>query len=153
MQKAHHREPPALWYREPLVWMVIAIPASSVVFGIFMLVVSIQSYDGLLVDDYYKRGMEINRVLDRDRAAARHGMSAQVRLTGGIPAAWNPPATGAEHDRVPRQESYVKAFRPVSLGIIDLPAAKGTLTLRATQIPGPEALEFRLLTLRRLPAE
>lgn len=76
-----------------------------------------------------------------------------VRLTGGIPAAWNPPATGAEHDRVPRQESYVKAFRPVSLGIIDLPAAKGTLTLRATQIPGPEALEFRLLTLRRLPAE
>ena len=84
MQKAHHREPPALWYREPLVWMVIAIPASSVVFGIFMLVVSIQSYDGLVVDDYYKRGMEINRVLDRDRAAARHGMSAQVRLTAGI---------------------------------------------------------------------
>ncbi len=66
------------WYRQPLVWMLIAIPGSAVLFGIAMLVIAVASYDGLVVDDYYKRGLEINRDLARDRAAARLGMSAGV---------------------------------------------------------------------------
>lgn len=66
------------WYRQPLVWMLIAIPGSAVLFGIAMLVIAIASYDGLVVDDYYERGLEINRDLERDRAAARLGMSAGV---------------------------------------------------------------------------
>ena len=66
------------WYRQPLVWMLIAIPGSAVLFGFAMLVIAVVSYDGLVVDDYYKRGLEINRDLDRDRAAARLGMSAGV---------------------------------------------------------------------------
>ena len=66
------------WYRQPLVWMVIAIPGSAVLVGIGMLVIAVASYDGLVVDDYYKQGLEINRDLERDRAAARLGMSAGV---------------------------------------------------------------------------
>ncbi len=66
------------WYRQPLVWMLIAIPGSAVLFGIAMLAIAVASYDGLVVDDYYKRGLEINRDLERDRAAARLGMSAGV---------------------------------------------------------------------------
>ncbi len=66
------------WYRQPLVWMLIAIPGSAVLFGITMLVIAAASYDGLVVDDYYKRGLEINRVLERDRAAARLGLRAGV---------------------------------------------------------------------------
>ena len=76
-------QPPVPWYREPLVWMVIAIPATAVVLGIVMLVISIQSYDGLVVDDYYKRGLEINRVLDRDQAAATHALSGELRIASG----------------------------------------------------------------------
>jgi hypothetical protein len=68
------------WYRQPLVWMLIAVPASSVVFGIVMLVLAVSSDDGLVVDDYYRRGLEINRDLARDRAAARLGLSAGVRF-------------------------------------------------------------------------
>lgn len=75
--------PPTRWYREPFVWMIIAIPGSAVLMGIFMLVVSIQSYDGLVVDDYYKRGMQINQTLDRDRAAAEHGLNARLVLESG----------------------------------------------------------------------
>jgi hypothetical protein len=71
------------WHRQPMVWMIIAIPASSVVMGIVMLWLAIASYDGLVVDDYYKRGLEINRVLDRDRAAQQAGLSAQLDLGGG----------------------------------------------------------------------
>jgi len=76
----------------------------------------------------------------------------QNHSTGArITAAWNPPATGAEHDRFPRQESYVKVFQPLSLGEIDLRAGSGPMTLRVDKVPGQAAGEFRLLTLRRIP--
>ncbi len=75
------------WYRQPLVWMLIAIPASSVVVGMTMLWLAAASYDGLVVDDYYKRGLEINRDLERDRSAERLGLSAEIALdarSGGV---------------------------------------------------------------------
>tara|TARA_B100000029_G_scaffold480777_1_gene529131 strand:+ start:8176 stop:9993 length:1818 start_codon:yes stop_codon:yes gene_type:complete len=60
------------------------------------------------------------------------------------------PPRGGEHDRVPRQESYVKDFRPMRVGAIDLSRGRSDLVLRATQIPGSQAMEFRLLMLRRV---
>ena len=68
------------WYREPWVWLVIAIPGVAVVFGLYMLQFSIRTYDGLVVDDYYRRGKEINLVLARDMAAARYGLAGEFRL-------------------------------------------------------------------------
>lgn len=68
------------WYREPLVWMIIAIPLSAVVVGMIMLSIAIRTHDGLVVDDYYKKGKEINMSLARDRAAAQHGLRASVTL-------------------------------------------------------------------------
>lgn len=68
------------WYKEPYVWMIIAIPMSAVIYGIFFLTVSITSYDGMVVDDYYKKGKEINRVLKRDKAALGHGLQAQLEV-------------------------------------------------------------------------
>ena len=44
------------WKREPLVWMLIAIPFSAVVMGVVMITLAIQSSSGLVVDDYYKKG-------------------------------------------------------------------------------------------------
>lgn len=55
-----------------------------------------------------------------------------------------------EDDRVERIESYVKDFQPMVLGTIDLAAGRGTLTLRALEIAGSQAMDFRRLTLRRL---
>ena len=55
-----------------------------------------------------------------------------------------------ENDRVLRKESYVKDFKAVKMGIIALKKGKGELTLRALKIPGKEALEFRLLMLKRV---
>ena len=70
------------WYREPYVWMLITFPASAVIVGIVMLQVAIRTYDGLVVDDYYKRGLEINRTLARDKAAQAHGLDGSLRLDG-----------------------------------------------------------------------
>ncbi len=58
-------------------------------------------------------------------------------LRGKVTEAHDPPAHGAEHDRVPRQgESLVKDFQPLRLGVVDLKPGRGPLTLRAVEIPG-----------------
>lgn len=64
------------WYREPLVWLVIFFPAIAVIGGLFTIYLAINSDDGLVVDDYYQRGLEINQVLARDQAAKLHGLQA-----------------------------------------------------------------------------
>ena len=69
--------------------------------------------------------------------------------SGRIDRAHDPPLFGMDDDRVPRIESYVKDFQPTVLGEIDLQAGRGTLFLRALEIPGNQAVDFRLLVLRR----
>lgn len=68
------------WYREPYVWLVILFPASAVIVGMIMLRLAIVSNDGLVHDDYYKRGMAINMTLERDRSAAAHGLHGEFVL-------------------------------------------------------------------------
>lgn len=71
------------WKQEPLVWMLIAIPLSAVIMGVVMITLAIQSYSGLVVDDYYKKGKQINRVLARDRFAYELGLAAGFTLKDG----------------------------------------------------------------------
>jgi hypothetical protein len=72
----------------------------------------------------------------------------RAKWGGTIAEAHDPPLRGREHDRVPRAgESYVKDFRPLSLGVVDLPAGKGTLTLRATRVTGNQVADVRAVEL------
>jgi hypothetical protein len=71
------------WYKEPMVWLAISIPLSAVIYGIFFLTVSITSFDGMVVDDYYKNGLAINRQLEKKERAAEQGISAKFDFTGG----------------------------------------------------------------------
>ena len=66
------------WYREGMVWMLIAIPMTSVLLGIAMITLAVTTWDGLVKDDYYTYGKEINRVLVRDRYAAEHGIRGRL---------------------------------------------------------------------------
>jgi hypothetical protein len=60
--------------------MLVAIPLSSVVVGMIMLWFAIDSYDGLVVDDYHQQSKQINRILARDTVAANHGIGAELEL-------------------------------------------------------------------------
>jgi len=81
------------------------------------------------------------------RVEVRLGSSV---LTARIADAHDPPLEGMEADRTPRIESYVKDFRPLSLGVLDLDAGPGTLSLRALEIPGREVADVRALVVRRV---
>lgn len=69
------------WYREPWPWLLMAAPGAAVVMGVIMLVLGLRSDDGLVVDDYYKRGLAINQVLDREARAAALGLEASLAFT------------------------------------------------------------------------
>lgn len=68
------------WYREPWVWLLIALPMSAVIGGIITIVIAVSTSDGLVVDDYYRRGKAINRDLARDRMAAQHRLEAHFDI-------------------------------------------------------------------------
>jgi arylsulfatase A-like enzyme len=72
-----------------------------------------------------------------------------ARLTARVADPHDPPLRGAENDRVPRVgESLVKDFRPLRLGVLELPKGRGLLTLRATDIPGKQVMDIRGVTLK-----
>lgn len=63
-----------------MVWMVIGIPLASVIMGVIMITLAFHDRDGLVVDDYYKEGLEINQTLERDARAGTLGLTAAVRF-------------------------------------------------------------------------
>ena len=74
------------------------------------------------------------------------------RLHATVSKANDPPLVGAEHDRVPRVgESYVKDFQPLTLGVVNLRAGRGPLTLRALAIPGKQVMDVRSVVLTLAP--
>ena len=71
---------PKPWYRETYVWLVIAFPLSAVLAGIVTIIIAVKSDDGLVVDDYYKHGKEINLTLKRDRKAELYKLNLDLQL-------------------------------------------------------------------------
>ena len=68
------------WYQYPYVWLVICLPLSAVIGGIITIRLAVVSDDGLVTDDYYKEGLEINRMLERDKASEEFELAAAINL-------------------------------------------------------------------------
>lgn len=68
------------WYRQFWPWFLIALPATAVIASIATVIIAMKNPDGLVVDDYYKKGLAINQTLARDRHARFLGLRAE----GGI---------------------------------------------------------------------
>lgn len=66
------------WYREPWPWILMAGPAAVIVAGAVTVWLAVSTSDGLVADDYYKRGLAINQDLKRDQRAAQRGIEARV---------------------------------------------------------------------------
>ncbi|MDX1454389.1 MAG: FixH family protein [Gammaproteobacteria bacterium] len=68
------------WYREPMVWLVIALPLSVVIAGISTVVIASRNADSLVVDGFQRVGLLSSRVSAADREASRLGLQAMVRI-------------------------------------------------------------------------
>lgn len=58
------------WWRYGHVWLVIAGPLVVVCAGIATVVIALRSPDPVLAQDYYKRGLEINKTLEKQQGLA-----------------------------------------------------------------------------------
>ena len=75
------------WWKEPWPWILMAGPATVVVASAVTIYLAVTTSDGLVVDDYYKRGLAINQVLARSERARAAGLRARLALdveTGAV---------------------------------------------------------------------
>ena len=77
MEKFAHIQP---WYRQFWPWFIIALPLTAVIASITTLIIAAHDPDGLVADDYYKQGLAINQILDRERRAQTLGLSGLLRV-------------------------------------------------------------------------
>jgi hypothetical protein len=72
------------WYKERWPWLLAIMPITSIIVGVAFLWAAIKSNDGLVTDDYYKQGLAINKIIKRDEAAKRYGVTAMVQFRNSI---------------------------------------------------------------------
>ena len=58
----------APWWKHGHVWLLISGPAAVVVAGLLTAWVAVASPDPVVAEDYYRKGIEINKQLARERA-------------------------------------------------------------------------------------
>jgi hypothetical protein len=71
------------WYKQFWPWFLIAFPATAVIAGIATVLIALADPDGLVVADYYREGLAINRNLERQRAAEKLGLGGELGLDSG----------------------------------------------------------------------
>ena len=81
MKAALPDRPATPWYREPWPWLLMLGPAIVIVAGITTLILALRSNDGLVSDDYYKQGLAINRIIERDNRARAMRYRAEMTLS------------------------------------------------------------------------
>jgi hypothetical protein len=72
--------------------------------------------------------------------------SGKLAVQATLEEAFDPPLKDQD-DRVPRDESYDKAFRPLSLGTLHLEAGRQPLVLKCLSKAGKRVAEIRALRL------
>ncbi|HTS85260.1 MAG TPA: FixH family protein [Usitatibacter sp.] len=117
------------WYRHPWPWILMSGPAVVVVAGIWTAVIAVRSSDGLVTEDYYRKGMTINRVLARERHAGDLGIVATLAFA----------------DRVVRVELPASVPAPAGLRLALSHPARGTHDEAIDMAPvGPNVYEGAL---------
>jgi hypothetical protein len=67
-----------------------------------------------------------------------------------ITEAFDPPLRGMDEDLTPRMESYVKDWKEMDMGSIELKAGTFNMSLKALDMPGKSVMDFRLFLFERL---
>lgn len=76
MDEAQIQHPP--WYKQRWPWILISLPLTSVAVGMILLYFAVTTWDGLVVDDYYRQGRAIDQTMARSALAAELGLVADM---------------------------------------------------------------------------
>lgn len=68
------------WYRQFWPWFLLALPMSAVIACFITLSIFLDAQPDMVVDDYYKKGKAINFQKDKQDAALRLQLEAQLTL-------------------------------------------------------------------------
>lgn len=74
---------PLPWHKQFWPWFLIGLPALAVVASLTTVYIAFTKKDSLVVDDYYREGLAINRVLDEDRMALKLRLGAELKVNLG----------------------------------------------------------------------
>lgn len=69
------------WYREPWPWILAAGPFIVVIAAIYTAWLAVKSNDGLVTEDYYRKGLSANQTIARSEEATKMGLVAGVRVS------------------------------------------------------------------------
>ena len=75
------------WYKHFWPWFLMSFPLAAVIAGIITIIIATRGHDHAVVDDYYKKGLAINRVISQQETAASMGLTASAEydvITGKI---------------------------------------------------------------------
>lgn len=69
------------WYREPWPWLLMLGPFVVVVAAIYTAWLAISTSDGLVTEDYYKKGLTVNQTIASSERAKALGLAVTLRVT------------------------------------------------------------------------
>lgn len=71
------------WYKNPFVWLVIGGPSIVIVASFITLYLAL-SHPDPAIDDYYRKGIEINKTLDAERDGMAPAIQARNNAQTGL---------------------------------------------------------------------
>lgn len=74
------REDSEPWYRQFWPWFLIALPATAVIASIITITLAVKSRDGLVDDNYYKKGLAIHKDAAQADTARQLGLKASLHI-------------------------------------------------------------------------
>jgi hypothetical protein len=69
------------WYREPWPWLLMAGPGAVIIAGFVTAWLAVSTNDGLVAEDYYKKGLAAGQTIAQSDRARSLGLIARMSLT------------------------------------------------------------------------
>ncbi len=113
------REDTEPWYKQFWPWFLISFPLAAVIGGIVTIIIAVKTDDGLVTDNYYKKGLAIHKNADSYAKAKALGIAATVTYeedTGALNVQMDKPLVeptpalllSIVHPTVPNQDQAIR---------------------------------------------
>lgn len=97
----------APWYRHRWPWILMSVPAFSIVLGVILIGTAMRNPAILVVDNYYAEGRGINRSMEMDNMATTLGLQARMTYNNNdITVTLNPRHENASYEEALRLHVY-----------------------------------------------